>query len=234
MKKKRFFQIFLLVISIFFFSACSFDAPRIITTEVKRLYIIDSNENLRERLSVFVLYTDKNGRNDYASMKIKENASDFIWTADRENSSFFLSSANNDTELWTGSNKFVYPGQRFPEGMYTITIEDLAGETAKIDCSLVKAPDILTAPFSFSLQDNLWKLTLKDEGSNFLTASLIFLGADRQPLAVQSLSLIQKGDNTGDIQEAKKLYSDSRYVQCLIENENRTIAFISPPQTLYP
>ena len=65
LKKTLFFLIVTLLLS------CSFDKPEIPELSVKILKIETDAGTIEERLSVFLMYKDENGRNDYSSIQLR-------------------------------------------------------------------------------------------------------------------------------------------------------------------
>ena len=66
LKKTLFFFIAALLLS------CSFDKPEIPELSVKILKIETDAGTIEERLSVFLMYKDENGRNDYSSIQLED------------------------------------------------------------------------------------------------------------------------------------------------------------------
>ncbi len=78
--------------------SCSLSKPSISELSVKRLKVENDSGFLTERLSVFLLFKDENGREDYNSVIIVHKESGLSWRLNRNNSSFFLSEFYNEEE----------------------------------------------------------------------------------------------------------------------------------------
>jgi len=128
LKKTLFFFIAALLFS------CSFDKPEIPELSVKILKIETDAGTIEERLSLFLMYKDENGRNDYSSIQLVHLESGLTWVLNRENTSFFSSSqlraSDSEKTLWAGSNKIASPFGQIPIGEYSIVLEDLSGNRA--------------------------------------------------------------------------------------------------------
>ncbi len=210
--------------------------PDIEALSVKRLELETDSNKVVERLSIFLLFKDKNGREDYNSLTIIHKESGLSWTLNRNNTSFFSSQAYDKDEkekkLWAGSNKFAYPMGRIPLGDYSLIIEDLAGNRSFKSFSLKGEIQNSDVPFEFAITNDSWKIQNKNE-KTFNNYSLILLGADKQPIFVKELGQINSSEMTGKLEKLKDEYSDARYIQCLGENHQKTIGYLTKSYKLY-
>lgn len=228
LKKTLFFFIAALLFS------CSFDKPDIPELSVKILKIETDAGTIKERLSVFLMYKDENGRNDYSSIQLVHLESGLTWVLNRENTSFFSSSqlraSDSEKTLWAGSNKIASPFGQIPIGEYSIVLEDLSGNRA-IKKITVKEPETpLSKPFVFQIQDGRW-LIEADEDSAFKTFFLILSGADKQPLFVQDLP--SGSEHEDSISSLLEKYPDTRYIQCMAQNSQGDTAYLTKYHSLY-
>lgn len=228
LKKTLFFFIVTLLLS------CSFDKPEIPELSVKILKIETDAGTIEERLSLFLMYKDENGRNDYSSIQLVHLESGLTWVLNRENTSFFSSSqlraSDSEKTLWAGSNKIASPFGQIPIGEYSVVLEDLSGNRV-IKKLTLKEPEMLSSiPFVFRIQDGRWRIEAS-ENSTFKTFFLILLGADKQPLFVQGLPEGSKLEDS--IASLLEKYPDTRYIQCMAQNAQGDTAYLTKYHSLY-
>jgi len=228
LKKTLFFFIVTLLLS------CSFDKPEIPELSVKILKIETDAGIIEERLSLFLMYKDENGRNDYSSIQLVHLESGLTWVLNRENTSFFSSSqlraSDSEKTLWAGSNKIASPFGQIPIGEYSVVLEDLSGNRV-IKKLTLKEPEMLSSiPFVFRIQDGRWRIEAS-ENSTFKTFFLILLGADKQPLFVQGLPEGSKLEDS--IASLLEKYPDTRYIQCMAQNAQGDTAYLTKYYSLY-
>lgn len=228
LKKTLFFLIVTLLLS------CSFDKPEIPELSVKILKIETDTGTIEERLSVFLMYKDENGRNDYSSIQLVHLESGLTWVLNRENTSFFSSSqlraSDSEKTLWAGSNKIASPFGQIPIGEYSVVLEDLSGNRTIKKLTLKEPEMVSSIPFVFRIQDGRWRIEAS-ENSTFKTFFLILLGADKQPLFVQGLPEGSKLEDS--ISSLFEKYPDTRYIQCMAQNAQGDTAYLTKYHSLY-
>ena len=228
LKKTLFFLITALLLS------CSFDKPEIPELSVKILKIETDTGTIEERLSVFLMYKDENGRNDYSSIQLVHLESGLTWVLNRENTSFFSSSqlraSDSEKTLWAGSNKIASPFGQIPIGEYSVVLEDLSGNRTIKKLTLKEPEMLLSIPFVFRIQDGRWRIEAF-ENATFKTFFLILLGADKQPLFVQGLPEGSKLEDS--ISSLLEKYPDTRYIQCMAQNAQGDTAYLTKYHSLY-
>ena len=228
LKKTLFFFIAALLFS------CSFDKPDIPELSVKILKVETDAGTVKERLSVFLMYKDENGRNDYSSIQLVHLESGLTWVLNRENTSFFSSSqlraSDSEKTLWAGSNKIASPFGQIPIGEYSVVLEDLSGNRTIKKLTLKEPEMLLSIPFVFRIQDGRWRIEAS-ENSTFKTFFLILLGADKQPLFVQGLPEGSKLEDS--IASLLEKYPDTRYIQCMAQNAQGDTAYLTKYHSLY-
>ena len=228
LKKTLFFFIAALLFS------CSFDKPDIPELSVKILKIETDAGTIEERLSVFLMYKDENGRNDYSSIQLVHLESGLTWVLNRENTSFFSSSqlraSDSEKTLWAGSNKIASPFGQIPIGEYSVVLEDLSGNRVIKKLTLKEPEMVSSIPFVFRIQDGRWRIEAS-ENSTFKTFFLILLGADKQPLFVQGLPEGSKLEDS--IASLLEKYPDTRYIQCMAQNAQGDTAYLTKYHSLY-
>ena len=228
LKKTLFFFIVTLLLS------CSFDKPEIPELSVKILKIETDAGTIEERLSLFLMYKDENGRNDYSSIQLVHLESGLTWVLNRENTSFFSSSqlraSDSEKTLWAGSNKIASPFGQIPIGEYSVVLEDLSGNRVIKKLTLKEPEMVSSIPFVFRIQDGRWRIEAS-ENSTFKTFFLILLGADKQPLFVQGLPEGSKLEDS--IASLLEKYPDTRYIQCMAQNAQGDTAYLTKYHSLY-
>ncbi|WP_427190677.1 hypothetical protein [Treponema denticola] len=214
--------------------SCSFDKPEIPELSVKILKIETDAGTIEERLSIFLMYKDENGRNDYSSIQLVHLESGLTWVLNRENTSFFSSSqlraSDSEKTLWAGSNKIASPFGQIPIGEYSVVLEDLSGNRTIKKLTLKEPEMLLSIPFVFRIQDGRWRIEAS-ENSTFKTFFLILLGADKQPLFVQGLPEGSKLEDS--IASLLEKYPDTRYIQCMAQNAQGDTAYLTKYHSLY-
>ncbi|MGP1444509.1 MAG: hypothetical protein ACTTI6_05225 [Treponema sp.] len=217
--------------AILLYAACSFNTPAVVQAKRQRIYSYNRQGVLTERLAAFILLDDRDGRNDYKNLTLREDSTGLEWMIHRENTVFLQEAGYGAQVQWVGSNKFSYPRRLFPEGTYTLTAADLGGNTSKTTFSLAAPYTPKELPFDFTLQDEQWTLSIKDRNvcSSF---SLIMLSADLQPLTVYRIALNNTEQHSDSLAALKDKPADARYVQCFGENSDQSFGFLSKPIAL--
>ena len=212
-------------------AACSFNTPAVVQAKRQRIYSYNRQGALTERLAAFILLDDRDGRNDYKSLTLREDSTGLEWMLHRENT-VFLQEAGYGTQVqWVGSNKFSYPRRFFPEGTYTLTAADLGGNTTQTTFFLSASYTQKKLPFDFTLQDEQWTLsvTALNVCSSF---SLIMLSADLQPLTVYRIAFNNMEQQSDSLAALQDMPTDARYIQCFGENADQSLGFLSKPIAL--
>ncbi|MGP1577719.1 MAG: hypothetical protein ACTTH7_09640 [Treponema sp.] len=211
------------VCAVIFAVTCSFEPPSVQEYKIQRLYFRDVRGLMSEQLSVFVVFRDKDGKNDYKSLTLSEDATGLQWTITRDTTVFLQETSRSEKEQWVGSNKFLYPRGPFPKGSYHIMLSDLSGNEATLAVQLGEPINFSSNPFDFQCENGSWLVKVHDTTicSRF---QLIVLGADMQPLYTESLS----GIFSGTLSELLEKAEGGRYIQCLGENNSGSAGFISP------
>ncbi len=215
------------------FAACSFNTPSVVLPKTQRLYSYNRHGVLVERLAVFVLFEDADGRNDYKELALQEKATGLRWTIQRENTVFLQEARYSQNAQWVGSNKFIYPRRFFPEGGYTLTVFDLAGNKVETDFTLPPAQPITAEPLTCVIENGQWQVQTVN-ASVCSSLSLILLTADLQPLSVRPLQHADQNLQSGAVDELQQSAPDARYLQCLGENAEQTVGFLTAPVLLSP
>lgn len=77
-----------------------------------------------------------------------------------------------------------------------------------------------------------WEVEVKDE-SYYTYFYLLLLGADKQPIFLNKLSVNKNSNISETLESLKQSYPDARYIQLCAENSLRTQGFISKPLSIY-
>ncbi|MGP1595076.1 MAG: hypothetical protein ACTTH8_07515 [Treponema sp.] len=202
--------------------SCSFEPPSVQNYKVQRLYFKNQRGIITEQLSVFVIFRDKDGKNDYKSMTLCEDATGLFWVITRDNTVFLQETSHTAQEQWVGSNKFLYPRRPFPQGSYHITVSDLSENGTSITIQLGEPVHFSREPFELVCENGGWLVKVYDTSicSRF---RLIVLGADMQPVYTEDIS----GSLTGTLSELQEKAESGRYIQCIGENSSGTAGFMS-------
>jgi len=220
-----------LLSAVLLYASCSFNTPTVVLVKKQRIYSYNLQGSLTERLAVFMLLEDGDGRNDYKDLTLREDTTGLEWALHRENTVFLQETGYSKNAQWVGSNKFKYPRRFFPAGQYTLSASDLGGNKTETTFSL-QAPQIITfLPFGFTLENKQWTLNITDSNacSSF---SLIMLSADLQPLTVYPLQTNGTDRQNGALTMFENRPTDARYIQCFGENTDQSIGFLSAPLPL--
>ena len=209
-------------------ASCSFNTPSIALVKKQRIYSYNRQGTLTERLAVFILLEDEDGRNDYKELTVREDATGLEWSINRENTVFLQETGYSKNAQWVGSNKLMYPRRFFPAGDYTLTASDLGGNKTEVPFSLQAPQTVPTVPFEFMLKNEQWTLRITDDAiCSFF--SLIMLSADLQPLTVYRLQMDGSEQKNGSLEALENRPADARYIQCFGENADQSIGFLSMP-----
>lgn len=212
-------------------ASCSFNTPTAVLVKKQRIYSYNAHGKLVERLAVFVLLEDSDGKNDYKELKLREDATGLEWVIHRENTVFLHDTGYDKNTQWVGSNKFRYPRRFFPTGAYTIIASDLGGNKVETVFTLPEPQSITGIPFDFTLENNHWRLKVVDD-SVCTSFSIIMLSADLQPLSVQRVVPDASGLYGDSLDALQEPASDARYIQCFGEDAEQSIGFLSKPLQL--
>lgn len=207
--------------------SCSFTAPKILSYSAKRILVEDDKGALNERLSVFLLYNDGDGKNDYNCITVTHIDSSLQWNISRENSLYFTlkNESNNSTKIYIGSNKFAHPLGSFEDGKYRIVSEDLYGNRDTQIFELVKNNFNKVLPFILNFSSKGLSVQIIDTQEKF-KYFIVFLGADKQPIFSQDFD-VHGADFIVPLEKIYEDYKDVRYIQCVAERTDGTFAYIS-------
>ena len=220
-----------LLSAVLLYASCSFNTPTVVLVKKQRIYSYNQQGALTERLAVFMLLEDGDGRHDYKDLTLREDTTGLEWALHRENTVFLQETGYSKNAQWVGSNKFKYPRRFFPAGQYTLSASDLGGNKTETTFSLQAPQTITFLPFEFTLENEQWTLNITD-GSACSYFSLIMLSADLQPLTVYPLQTNGTDRQNGALTMFENRPTDARYIQCFGENTDQSIGFLSAPLPL--
>lgn len=222
---------FLLTIPALFFCSCSLNKPSISNLSVKRLAVETENSGLAERLSVFFEFNDKDGVNDYDSFTVVQKDTGLYWKFNRDNTVFFKENSGQENSLKMGTNKIAYPFGKIPLGEYILTARDLAGQESVKSFQISGEFKTPSMPISLTVKNGRWELSVT-EGTEYNFITLIFLGADRQPLKIKKIGRAENKLISGLSEELQQEVSNARYIQASAENGERNKGFLTKPVLL--
>lgn len=215
-------------LSILSFS-CSQKKPEIRSMNVQLLRVQGPAGKFAERLSVFVFFTDADGTADFGSMAITHEETGLSWNMPASS----CMTRQRGKDLWTGSNSLAGPGDEpLPEGEYSISVFDLAGNETISSFMLSRPafPDF--APVSFNIAGDQWSLVRNTAVTGF-ARTWLFLYDDRQNLVYSWLVPDSKdGHAAGTVASLKAFSQNAVSVQCFTENQDGSAGVLLSPVTM--
>lgn len=207
------------------FASCAQGKPEIQGQSVQLLRVQGPAGQFDERLSVFVLFSDSDGAGDFASIRIEHTDTSLFWELVPDTVLVRL----RGKDRWTGSNNLAGPGNGpLPEGAYTITVMDLAGNESSSPFVLSRQEFPATAPIRFVIDGDRWILTRNPDAGTF-TRSYLFL-LNNEPRIVYSYRVPDnKPQVEGKLEEFRALARDMVSIQAYTENSTGTAGVLLTP-----
>lgn len=225
---KQFVYCFLL----FFYFSCSLNKPSVSFITYKRVIIELDSGRLVEKLSLFLRFNDEDGTDDYESMTLIKKGEGFYWHVTRDSSYFFKSNEDSKSSFLVGTNKISYPFGKIPLGDYELLVSDMQGNKVRSFFSINDASNMTRLNAFLTINGERWEVEVKDE-SYYTYFYLLLLGADKQPIFLNKLSVNKNSNISETLESLKQSYPDARYIQLCAENSLRTQGFISKPLSIY-
>lgn len=215
----------ILVILAALFASCAQGKPEIGGQSVQLLRVQGPAGHFDERLSVFVLFSDTDGASDFASIRIEHTDTSLFWELTPDTVLVRL----RGKDRWTGSNNLAGPGNGpLPEGSYTITVTDLAGNESVAPFVLSKQVFPSAAPVQLVIEGDRWILTRNPDADGF-TRSYLFL-LNNEPRLVYSYRVPDnKPQVEGKLEEFRSLARDMVSIQAYTENSTGTAGVLLTP-----
>lgn len=207
------------------FASCAQGKPEISGQTVQLLRVQGPAGKFDERLSVFVLFTDSDGAGDFSSIRVDHTETGFFWELGPDTVLVRL----RGKDRWTGSNNLAGPGNEpLPEGSYTITVSDLAGNEASSPFLLVRPEFPESAPVRLVIDGDRWVLTRNPQAGGFTRTYLFLL--NNEPRLVYSYR-VPDNQNTaeGKLEDLRALARDMVSIQSYTENANGTAGVLLTP-----
>lgn len=217
---------FLFLILLFF--SCSVNKPSVSSLSYKRVTVELDNGRHTERLSIFLRFRDEDGTNDYESMTLIQKNMQLYWHITRNLTSFFKSDYDDKYSLLVGTNKIAYPQGKIPLGDYELQVSDMQGNKIGRLFSISDESKISPLQARLTIAEGKWKVQVQDE-KNYSHFYLLLLGADRQPVFLKTLSVVENSSVEEPIEQLKKDWPDARYLQLCAENNSRTMGYLARP-----
>jgi len=214
-----------------FFFSCSVNTPSISSLSYKRVTVELDNGQRTERLSVFLRFRDEDGINDYDSMTLIQTNMQLYWHITRNLTSFFKSDYDDNYSLLAGTNKIAHPLGKIPLGDYELQAYDMQGNKVVRFFSLSEETKLSPLNAKLSIEDEKWRVEVQDE-VNYNIFYLLLLGADRQPVFLKTLAVAENSSVEESIEQLKKDWPDTRYLQLCAENSSRTKGYLARPVEL--
>ena len=120
-----------LLSAVLLYASCSFNTPTVVLVKKQRIYSYNQQGALTERLAVFMLLEDGDGRNDYKDLTLREDTTGLEWALHRENTVFLQEAGYSKNAQWVGSNKFKYPRRFFTAGKKNQTADEFGGKNIR-------------------------------------------------------------------------------------------------------
>jgi len=179
-----------------------------------------------ERLSVFVYFDDADGPADFNSITVKHIATGFEWIILPENALVRL----RGNDRWTGSNSLASPGDgKLPDGNYTVTVTDLAGNES-IKTFVLNHPDFPEyAPVNFTINGDSWSLARNSANSAFSRTYLLMYNTQMQLVFSWMLPNDNEPNVTGTIETLRSYAGDVSSVQCYPETADGSAGVLLIP-----
>lgn len=216
----------LCVLASTFFASCTQGVPEIRSDVVQLLRVQGPTGTFAERLSVFVFFEDADGPADYGSITISYEKTGYMWRLVPSNSSVRL----RGSDRWVGSSNLAGPADAlFPEGTYTLTVTDLAGNEALSSFSLVRPGFPDRSPVSFAVKGEKWELTRSEAASPFSRVFLYFNDVHGNLLYSWNVPASKNKKMDGTIESLKVLAPAVDTIQCYIENESGSAGVLLTP-----
>lgn len=206
--------------------SCADSVPDIRSSDVQILRVQDESGAFAERLSLFVFFDDADGPADFGAITLQHDETGLLWTIRPDQASVRL----RGKDRWTGSNSLAGPGgNAFPEGSYTCTVQDLAGNERSARFSLVQPDFPDRAPVSFSVSGSKWLIERHSQSSGFNRIFLLLFDPSGKLLQSWRVPETDGLRSEGTIQNLRSLAKDATTVQCLVQNRSGTAGVL-----LYP
>ena len=222
---------FLYLILLLFFISCSVNKPKISSLSYKRVVVELDNGNITERLSIFLRFSDEDGTNDYESMSLTQKKMRLYWHITRSLTSFFKSDYDDKNSFMVGTNKIAHPLGKIPLGDYELEVYDMQGNKVVRLFSINEASTLSKIKASLKIDDNKWKVKVENE-ELYTRFYLLLLGADRQPVFLKTLSLGKNENMEDSIENLKRDWPNTRYLQLCAENASKTQGYLARPVEL--
>jgi hypothetical protein len=132
--------VFLSLILIVFFAACTGQPPEIVKTFWQINIVQDTEQGISyQSLSLFVKPKDPDGFEDIEDVYLINDEQELFWRLDAET----WAQSGTGEEVWIGSNSLRMPdGASFPDGLYRILLRDVGGDSAE---QTIRLPSISLA-----------------------------------------------------------------------------------------
>lgn len=210
---------------VIFLVSCAQSGPVIHTSTVKLLRVQEESGEFVERLSVFVLFEDDDGIEDFASITVRHDDTGLFWLLEADDTVVRL----RGSDRWNGSSELAPPpGSVFPEGDYTIIAQDLAGNEALQTFSLSRMEFPETLPVRFSLDGDLWTMERNPDDGGF-TENYLFVYTDGNRLVHVTKMPAGQQKFFGDLDTFRRQFEGASRVQCYSETRDGKAGVLLSP-----
>lgn len=205
---------------------CSRSAPVYRSSQIQLVKVQSPDGSFAERLSVFVFFDDDDGPADFGSITVTHTDSGLFWKILPDESAVRL----RGKDRWTGSNNLAGPGNGpFPEGEYTLSVTDLAGNEA-VNPFILTRPDFPDrAPTAFSISGGNWEVSRNDAKSAFNRIFILLYDGESRLLYSWRLPDSKEPKTKGSVASLISLARDAVTARCYTENDSGTAGVLLTP-----
>lgn len=196
--------------------SCAQSQPEIRASSIKLLRVQNPSGTFSERLSVFLYFHDADGSEDFSTITLRHADTGMFWVLDSDEADVRI----RGRDRWTGSSTFAPPQDDvFPEGAYTISVADLAGNEAIKKFLLSRDSFPEKAPIRFSLSGDIWTLERNPDADQF-TDTYLFL-FNNEPRLVHVWKM-PGGDMkaVGDLDTFRQQFRDAVTIQAYSQSRD--------------
>ena len=205
--------------------SCAQAGPTIQASSVKLLLVQGPSGEFSERLSVFVLYDDPDGKEDFASIMVRHDDSDMFWIVDTSNATVRV----RGPDRWIGTSEFAPPsGSTFPEGDYTVIASDLTGNEAYHTFVLAEIEFPENAPVRFSLEGDLWTMERNEKNAGFTENFLFVFNNEPRLIHIWQMPAADT-KSLGDLDTFRQQFSDATFIQVYSEKADGKAGVLLSP-----
>ncbi len=213
------------IILIIILFSCAQSGPELRSSTVKLLRVQEDSGEFTERLSVFILFQDEDGPEDFASITIRNDDSGLFWLVDSGDAVVRL----RGSDRWIGSSDLAPPPDGFfPEGDYTIIAQDLAGNEAMHTFMLSRTEYPEKLPVRLSLDGDVWTMERNPDNGGFTENYLFVYTAEDRLVHVWKMEGNQN-KSIGDLDTFRRQFDGAARIRCYSETQDGKAGVLLSP-----